>query len=83
MRKHFTVETGKAILHMPDAEAVEFDALSAIVADMLAEIAELPILPSEAEDILSLGDHITSLHEPRRPQAGGVVSFPSPLPQAA
>lgn len=54
MRKHFTVETGKAILHMPDAEAVEFDALSAIVADMLAEIAELPILPSEAEDILSI-----------------------------
>jgi hypothetical protein len=54
MRKHFTVETGKAILHMPDAEAAEFDALSAIVTDMLAEIAELPILPSEAEDILAI-----------------------------
>lgn len=39
---------------MPDTEAAEFDALSAIVADMLAEIAKLPILPSEAEDILSI-----------------------------
>lgn len=53
-RKHLTVETGKVILHMPDAEAAEFDALSAIVADMMAEVAELPILPSEAEDILSI-----------------------------
>lgn len=53
-RKHLTVETGKVILHMPGAEAAEFDALSAIVADMLTDIAELPILPSEAEDILSV-----------------------------
>lgn len=53
-RKHVTVETGKVVLHMLDAEAVEFDALSAIVEDMLAGIAELPILPSEVEDILSI-----------------------------
>lgn len=53
-RKHLRVETGKAILEMPDAEAAEFDALSAIVCDMLPEIAALPILPSEAEDILSI-----------------------------
>ena len=53
-RKHLTVETGKVVLHMPDAEAAEFDALSAIVGDMLPEVAALPILPSEAEDILSI-----------------------------
>lgn len=48
------VETGKVILDMPDAEAAEFDALSAIVGDMLPEFSALPILPSEAEDILSI-----------------------------
>ena len=52
-RKCLTVETGKVILHMLGAEAAEFDALFAIGADMLTGIAELPILPSEAEDILS------------------------------
>lgn len=39
---------------MPDAGAAEFDAVSEIIADMLAELAGLPILPSEAEDILSI-----------------------------
>ncbi len=39
---------------MPDADAAEFDALSAIVAGMSAELAALAILPSEAEDILSI-----------------------------
>lgn len=39
---------------MPAAEAAGFDALFAIVSDMLKDIAELPILPSEAEDILSI-----------------------------
>lgn len=53
-RKALTVETGKVQLDMPDADAAEFDALSAIVADMLDELAELPVLPSEAEDILSI-----------------------------
>ncbi|MGO4405657.1 hypothetical protein AB4Z10_15515 [Bosea sp. RAF48] len=53
-RKSLTVETGKVVLHMPDAEAAEFDALSAIVGDVLPEFATLPILPSEAEDILSI-----------------------------
>lgn len=53
-RKALTIETGKVRLHMPDADAAEFDALSAIIADMLAELAALPILPSEAEDILSI-----------------------------
>lgn len=53
-RKSLTVETGKVVLHVPDAEAAEFDALSAIVGDMLPEFATLPILPSEAEDILSI-----------------------------
>jgi hypothetical protein len=33
---------------------VEFDALSAIVGETLAGIAALPVLPSEAEDILAI-----------------------------
>lgn len=36
---------------------------------------------AEADEILALGDHITSLHEPRKPAAAGWT--PTPLPQAA
>lgn len=36
---------------------------------------------AEADEILALGDHITSLHEPRKPAA--VPAWTSPLPQAA
>jgi hypothetical protein len=53
-RKWLTVETGRVILQMPDATAEEFEAAAAIVAGRLVGIAELPILPSEAEDILSI-----------------------------
>jgi len=41
-------------LHMPDATVAEFDAASATVARALVGIAGLPILPGEAEDILSI-----------------------------
>jgi hypothetical protein len=54
MRMHLTVETSKVILIMPAAEAAEFDALTAVFGDMLLELAALPVLPSEAEDILSI-----------------------------
>jgi len=40
-------------LDAPGADAAEFDALSAIVGETLASIAALPVLPSEAEDILA------------------------------
>ena len=39
---------------MPDVTAEEFEAAAAIVAGRLPGIAELPILPSEVEDILSI-----------------------------
>lgn len=53
-RKCLTVEAGQAILDAPGADAAEFNALSAIVSDTLAGIAALPVLPSEAEDILAI-----------------------------
>lgn len=39
---------------MPDATVEEFDATAATVARAVVGLAELPILPSEAEDILSI-----------------------------
>lgn len=53
-RKCLRVEAGQAILDAPGADAAEFNALSAIVSDTLAGIAALPVLPSEAEDILAI-----------------------------
>ncbi|MDR6830925.1 hypothetical protein J2W99_004677, partial [Bosea robiniae] len=53
-RKCLKVEAGKVALDAPGADAVEFDALSAIVGETLAGIAALPVLPSEAEDILAI-----------------------------
>lgn len=53
-RKCLKVEAGKVTLDAPGADAVEFDALSAIVGETLASIAALPVLPSEAEDILAI-----------------------------
>lgn len=54
VRKSLTVEAGKAVLHMPDASVADFEAVSAAVSQMLAGLGELPVLPSEAEDILSI-----------------------------
>ena len=53
-RKCLKVEAGKVTLDIPDAEVAEFDLLSAIVGDTLADITALPVLPSEAEDILAI-----------------------------
>ncbi|MGF7055726.1 hypothetical protein GGC47_004939 [Bosea sp. OAE752] len=53
-RKFLKVEDGTVTLDAPGADAAEFDALSAIVGKTLGGIAALPILPSEAEDILGI-----------------------------
>lgn len=52
MRKHLTVDAGLVILSVPDAE--HFDALASRIGDALASITELPMLPSEIEDVLGI-----------------------------
>jgi len=53
-KKFLTVEAGSAILRMPDAYSEDFEAASATIAQALLSITDLPVLPSEAEDILSI-----------------------------
>lgn len=52
MRKHLTVDAGLVILSVPDAE--HFDALASRIGDALESITELPMLPSEIEDVLGI-----------------------------
>lgn len=52
MRKHLTVDAGRVILSVPDAE--DFGALASRIGDALESIAELPMLPSEIEDVLGI-----------------------------
>jgi hypothetical protein len=53
-RKCLTAEAGHIALRMPHAEADEFSVASAKVSDTLEGIEELPVLPREAEDILTI-----------------------------
>lgn len=54
MKKFLTVDGGRAILRMPAANSEDFEAASATIAQTLLTIADLPVLPSEAEDILAI-----------------------------
>jgi hypothetical protein len=54
VRKFVKAETGRIILQMPEAEADEFKAASAKVSKTLEGIESLPVLPSEAEDVLTI-----------------------------
>ncbi|WP_336814826.1 hypothetical protein [Bosea sp. MMO-172] len=53
-RKSLTVEAGMAVLRMPDASQDEFKEAAAAIADAVGGLCALPVLPSEAEDILSM-----------------------------
>jgi len=53
-RKCVVAMTGEIVLRMSEAEHAAFDAASVTVAKVLNGIESLPILPSEAEDILSM-----------------------------
>lgn len=53
-RKFLTVEVGKAVLRMPDTTPDEFKEIAAEIADAVGGQSALPVLPSEAEDILSM-----------------------------
>nr|WP_109671956.1 hypothetical protein [Mesorhizobium loti] len=54
VRKFVKAETGRIILQMPEAEADEFKAASAKVSKTLEGIESLPVLPREAEDVLTI-----------------------------
>ncbi|KQU54530.1 hypothetical protein ASG72_02520 [Bosea sp. Leaf344] len=49
-----TAATGRIVLRVPVTEQDLFDSLSAKIATVLEGVESLPILPSEAEDILSI-----------------------------
>lgn len=54
VRKFLKVEASKAVLHMPDTSPDDFEDVSATITQAMGRLAELPVLPSEAEDILSM-----------------------------
>lgn len=52
LRKHLTVEAGRVVLIVPEAE--NFDALASRIGAAVEGLGELPLLPSEVEDILAI-----------------------------
>lgn len=54
MRKFLTVEAGKVVLSLPAGSPDEFEAASATISEAMRGLAALLVLPSEAEDILSM-----------------------------
>ncbi|WP_246675333.1 hypothetical protein [Mesorhizobium sp. B2-3-4] len=54
VRKFVKAETGRIVLRMPESEAREFEAVSAKVSKTVEEIEVLPVLPREAEDVLTI-----------------------------
>ena len=53
-RKSVVAMTGAIVLRMAKSEKAAFDAVSVSVAKALAGVQSLPVLPSEADDILSI-----------------------------
>lgn len=53
-RNDVAVEAGRVLLCMPEAEPGELRAASEQVGEALAKVADLPVLPREVEDILSI-----------------------------
>ncbi|HEV7321763.1 MAG TPA: hypothetical protein VGO04_24425 [Ensifer sp.] len=52
MRSHLTVESGRVILAVPAPE--DLRALASRIDEAIESIAELPLLPSEVEDVLAI-----------------------------
>ncbi|KRE05817.1 hypothetical protein ASE63_05710 [Bosea sp. Root381] len=52
MRKHLSVEAGHVILAVPDPQ--DLHTLASRIGDAIEGIAELPLLPSEVEDVLAI-----------------------------
>jgi len=54
MRKHVKAEAGRIALSIPEAEVAEFQNISAKISKTLEGIEDLPVLPREVEDILTI-----------------------------
>jgi len=54
VRKHLKAETGRIVLRMPKDQADAFNVAFATIAHDLAGIDELPVLPREVEDVLTI-----------------------------
>ncbi|TCR71037.1 hypothetical protein [Rhizobium sp. BK376] len=54
VRKSLDMETGALILVMPETSKTAFRAISATVSKALEDIADLPVIPREIEDILTM-----------------------------
>ena len=52
MRKHLTVEVGLVIF--ADPSAADFEAIASRIGEALESITDLPMLPSEIEDVLGI-----------------------------
>jgi hypothetical protein len=57
VRKCVTAEVGSIELRMPEGDAEEVQAASALIAKTLEVVEVLPVLPREAEDILTISSH--------------------------
>ena len=53
-RKSLTIEAGAILLQMDESERERFEAASAKINQVLERMEALPVLPREAEDILSI-----------------------------
>ncbi|QPC95120.1 hypothetical protein [Mesorhizobium sp. INR15] len=54
VRTHLKAETGRIVLQMPEGEAEAFEIASVTISKTLQGIEDLPVLPREAEDILTI-----------------------------
>lgn len=57
LRPHVTVEAGRICLRMPLDDPGMFEGVSTVIKAALPELAELPVLPREVEDILAITSH--------------------------
>jgi hypothetical protein len=71
-RKLLNVETGSLVLRVPEAADDEREDVAAIVSETLQGIEDLPVIPREAEDILSIstGERHRWLKDGRLKSAG-------------
>ncbi|RDJ20884.1 hypothetical protein DWF00_28510 [Bosea caraganae] len=53
-RKHLTVEAGRVVLSMPEGDATAFASTRERISTAMDALPELPLLPSEVEDVLAI-----------------------------
>lgn len=72
VRKSLDTQAGALTLVMPETSKTAFRATSSIITDALEEIANLPIIPREIEDILTItaSERKRWLEDGRLPSAG-------------